>query len=68
MQNKHQQVFASKQQVNRTLSPFAVMVARLAQVKSAPQHSSVTSAPDTPIFLDGDQQPDRPSHAALQLR
>ncbi len=65
MQNS--QIFVSKK-VNRTLSPFAVMVAQLAGVKSAPQSSTVSSAPETPIFLDGDC-PDKPadSHAAPLL-
>lgn len=68
MQNQHQQIFASKQQVNRQLSPFAVMVARLAGVKSVPQQSTVSTAPDTPIFIDGDSPDHQPaSHAAPLL-
>ena len=62
-----QQIFASKK-VNRTLSPFAVMVAQMAHVKSAPQSSTVSTPPEPPIFLDGDR-PTSPSnsHAAPLL-
>ncbi|MBU0531559.1 MAG: hypothetical protein ABIG32_01275 [Candidatus Uhrbacteria bacterium] len=65
--NSQQQIFASKQ-VNRTLSPFAVMVANLAGVESAPQQSTVSTNPKPPIFLDGDR-PTNPadSHAAPLL-